>query len=59
MTTILATVVATHFLALGAVLYMAQHSSLLVDEEGRPIRRAPWKERVVPSSELPAPASHR
>lgn len=52
MTTILATIVAVHFLALGAVLLLARHSSVLVDEQGVPLARLrPWKEHVVPSKE--------
>jgi hypothetical protein len=59
MTTIVATIVVTHFLALGAVLWLARYSAILVDEQGRPLLRAPWKERVVPSSEIPVqPAQH-
>jgi hypothetical protein len=52
MTAILATIVIVHFLALGAVLLLARHSSVLVDEQGVPLARLrPWKEHVVPSSE--------
>jgi hypothetical protein len=58
MITIVATIVAMHFLAVGAVLLLARHSVMLVDEAGRPLKRGLWKEHVVPSSELPAAASH-
>ncbi|MDB5097270.1 MAG: hypothetical protein JWM80_1691 [Cyanobacteria bacterium RYN_339] len=59
MTTILATIVVIHFLAVAAVLLMARHSVILVDEEGRPLKRAAWQERIVPSSDLPAVTPHR
>lgn len=55
MASILALMLTLHAAALAAVLLMARHSVMLVDEDGRPIRPSAWRERVVPPREAPAP----
>ena len=57
MPTILATIVLCHFAALAGVLLFTRYSAMAVDEQGRPLTRDPWEERVVASNESPTPAS--
>ena len=50
MTTLVLAALALHAACLAGVFLAARHSALLVDEEGRPLRRGgTWHEHQVPA----------
>lgn len=51
MATTLILLALAHVTALAAVLLLARYSTMLVDEDGRPVAPSTWHERVVPTGE--------
>lgn len=51
-------IVLLHAVSLACLFFMARHSVMLVDEEGRPVAPGMWHERVIPKLPTPRPGRH-